>query len=411
MAMPKPVPTEKQLKVMDWELGVFFHFGIRTFYEGHKDWDNKPMPLEGFNPSELDCEQWMQTIQAAGAKYAVLVCKHHDGFANWPSKYTEYAVHNTPWKNGKGDVVREFVGTCRKYGVGVGLYYSPAQWDNKKALTSKEYNDYFIDQLSELLTNYGKIDYLWLDGCGSDDFTFEPDRIVGAIRRLQPEICLFHMFDPDTRWTGNEAGYSYVDNSNVVRSVISPDVDFEAERFIPAECPCMMRDVNWFYSEYDVNTVKSVEELVGMYYYSVGNSANLLINIGPDRRGLLPEIDSQRLLAFGDEIRRRFSNPISAAVTPTANGCEINLTEERLINHIVLREDLRQGEKIKSFEIYARGGRIYNKVMIYSGKYVGHKRIVTFPPIKASEVIVAVNAEDGFQLLEPRVFYVKPTCM
>jgi len=403
-------PTKQQLKIMDWELGVFFHFGIRTFYEGHKDWDNKPMPLEGFNPAQLDCEKWMKTIQAAGAKYAVLVCKHHDGFANWPSRYTEYAVHNTPWKDGKGDVVREFVDACSKYGVGVGLYYSPAQWDNKKALTSAEYNDYFIAQLSELLENYGKIDYLWLDGCGSEDFTFEPERIVAAIRRLQPDICLFHMFDPDTRWAGNEAGYAYVDNTNVVNHVISPDIKFKKERFAPVECPCMMRDVNWFYSEYDVCTVKSVEELVGMYYYSVGNSATLLINIGPDRRGLLPEVDSERLIAFGDEIRRRFSNPISTEYKPVTDGCVLKLPGEQLVNHLVLREDLSQGEKIKAFHVYAKGGRIYNKVMIYSGKYVGHKRIVTFPPIKASEIMVTVEAEEGFRLCKPDVYYINPTC-
>jgi alpha-L-fucosidase len=405
--MPNPRPTEKQLKFMDWELGVFFHFGIRTFYEGHKDWDNKPMPLEGFNPTGLDCGAWIKTVKAAGAKYAILVCKHHDGFANWPSKYTEYAVHNTPWKNGKGDVVREFTDACREHGVGVGLYYSPAQWDNKKTLTSEEYNGYFIAQLSELLVNYGKIDYLWLDGCGSENFTFEPDRIVAEIRRLQPDICLFHMFSPDTRWAGNEAGYAYVDNTAAVSGVISPDVDFGEKRFLPVECPCMMRDVNWFYSEYDVCAVKSVEELTGMYYHSVGNGANLLINIGPDRRGLLPETDSGRLIEFGDEIKRRFANPLPAEYIPSNDGCLIKLQGERLINHVVLREDLTDGEKIKSFDVYAKGGRIYNKVMIYSGKYVGHKRIVTFAPVRASEVVITVDAEAGFKLLPPEVFYIK----
>ena len=398
-------PTENQLKFMDWDLGVFFHFGIRTFYEGHKDWDNKPMPLEGFKPANLDCESWIKTVQAAGAKYAVLVCKHHDGFANWPSKYTDYAVHNTPWKNGKGDVVREYVDAFRKHGLGVGLYYSPAQWDNKKALTSKEYNDYFIDQLSELLMNYGKIDYLWLDGCGSEDFTFEPDRIISAIRQHQPDLCLFHMFDPDTRWAGNEAGYGYVNNSNVVSGVISPDIDFDAERFLPVECPCMMRYNNWFYSEYDVCTVKSVEELMGMYYYSVGNSANLLLNIGPDRRGLLPEIDSQRLIEFGQEIKRRFGTPIPSECIPTEDGCIINLSEEQLINHIVLSEDLTQGEKIKSFDIYVNGGRIYNKAMIYSGKFIGHKRIVAVPPVRTAQLIITVTAEAGFKLGKPEVYY------
>ena len=140
-------PTKKQLEFLDWEIGVFFHFGIRTFYEGHRDWDGKEMALDAFPPAELDCEQWIKTAKDGGAKYAILVCKHHDGLANWPSKYTDYSVKNTPWKNGRGDVVREFVDACRKYDIKVGLYYSPAQFGSK--LTDhKEYDDYFINQIS-----------------------------------------------------------------------------------------------------------------------------------------------------------------------------------------------------------------------------------------------------------------------
>ena len=154
--MTKERLIERKLEYLSWELGVFFHFGIRTFYEGHIDWDLKPMPAEAYNPTELDCEQWIRTIKAGGAKYAVLVCKHHDGFANWPSKYTDYSVAATPWRDGKGDLVREFVDACRKYDMNIGLYYSPAQFGSVK-MDHKEYDDYFINQISELLSNYGKI--------------------------------------------------------------------------------------------------------------------------------------------------------------------------------------------------------------------------------------------------------------
>jgi len=398
------IPSEKQLRFMDWEFGVFLHFGIRTFYEGHIDWDNRPMPLSGFMPSGLDCENWISAVKAAGAKYAVLVCKHHDGFANWPSKYTDYAVQNTPWKDGKGDVVREFTDACRKYGIGIGLYYSPAQWDNKKALTSKEYNDYFINQLSELLRNYGKIDYLWLDGCGSEQFEFEPSRIVAEIRRLQPDMCLFHLFDPDTRWVGNEAGYADADNSNIVTRVISPDIDFGGKRFLPAECSCMMRENNWFYSENDVHTVKSVRRLMGMYCQSVGNGANLLLNIGPDRRGLLPEVDRQRLLEFGEAIRRAFGSPIPAEYTPGEFGGILKLREACLVDRLVLSEGLSLGERINAFRVYVKGGKVYNKVMVYAGQSIGHKRIITFPAVKAEEIIIAVEAEGGYVLNEPLAY-------
>lgn len=184
--------NEKKSEFLDREFGVFFHFGIRTFYEGHVDWDGLPMPLAGFNPTELNCENWIATAYEAGAKYAILVCKHHDGFANWPSKYTDYSVRNTPYKGGHGDVVKEFVDACRKYGLSVGLYYSPAQ-EGYKEMADSAYDEYFINQISELLTNYGKIDYLWFDGCGSENHQYDVKRIVGVIRSLQPEILLFNL--------------------------------------------------------------------------------------------------------------------------------------------------------------------------------------------------------------------------
>ena len=190
---------KEQLEFLDWEFGVFFHFGIRTFFEGHLDWDMKPMELSEFNPVMLDCNQWIKTIYDAGAKYAVLVCKHHDGFANWPSKYTDYSISNTPWKGGKGDVVLEFVDACRKYDIKVGLYYSPAEFGSKDK-EHKDYDAYFINQISELLTNYGKIDYLWFDGCGSENHQYDTVQIIKVIRKLQPNILIFNMWDPDTRW-------------------------------------------------------------------------------------------------------------------------------------------------------------------------------------------------------------------
>ena len=147
----------EQLEFLNWEFGVFFHFGIRTFYEGHRDWDEKAMDLAAFDPKNLSCEDWIRTVQEAGAKYAVLVCKHHDGFANWPSAYTDYSVKNTPWRDGQGDLVRDFVEACHKYGIRVGLYYSPAQFGSQQ-MDAKSYDEYFINQVTELLTQYGTID-------------------------------------------------------------------------------------------------------------------------------------------------------------------------------------------------------------------------------------------------------------
>jgi alpha-L-fucosidase len=147
--LPSVVPIPRQLEFQDWEMGLFLHFGIRSFYEGHRDWDQKPMPPEGFRPAGLNCDNWVVAAKRAGLRYAVLVCKHHDGFANWPSRYSTYSVVQSPWKEGKGDVVREFTDACRRHELKVGLYYSPAEWGNAKFADAKAYDEHFIN----LLTN------------------------------------------------------------------------------------------------------------------------------------------------------------------------------------------------------------------------------------------------------------------
>lgn len=385
----------EQLDFLNWEFGVFFHFGIRTFYEGHKDWDMKPMALSAFDPAQLDCEEWIRTVWEAGGKYAVLVCKHHDGFANWPSCYTEYSVKNTPWKNGQGDVVREFVDACRKYGIKVGLYYSPAQFDSAK-LSAREYDDYFINQIRELLTQYGEIDYLWFDGCGSEGHEYDTARIVKEIRACQPQILLFNMWDPDTRWVGNEAGVAhspnYLNVDEVEFSVLTERRDtLTRTKFLPAECDCRMRFENWFYSDRDADTVKSVDELMGLYYYSVGRGANLLLNIGPDRRGKLPEADKAALLAFGEEIRKLSRNMIPC----TEEREEKKLTlcmELGLINHVILSEELFE-EEIEQFEIRVHPYPYGAPVTVYRGTTVGHKAICPFPTIRTTKVEITFDKD------------------
>ena len=402
----------RQLEFLDWEMGVFFHFGIRTFYEGHRDWDMKEMPLSGFDPSSLDCEQWIRTVKEAGAAYAVLVCKHHDGFANWPSKYTEYSVKNTPWKSGQGDVVREFVDACRKYDVKIGLYYSPAQFGSVK-MEPKAYDDYFINQISELLTDYGKIDYLWFDGCGSENHKYDTCRIIKAIRSLQPEILIFNMWDPDTRWIGNEAGLANIPNKNLVNSlhfsVMTDGKDaLEETLFLPGECDCRIRRRNWFYSDSDAHTLKSLDELVGLYYYSVGRGANLLINIAPDRRGLLPEADASRFVEFGKYVKERFSEPIEADVIRNGNKYSLSFFDETLVNHVILKEDLSEGVKIQGFSVYVHPTHFGAPILVYRGETVGHKFICQFPTVCTQKIEVAVDKEASpHGIKEINAYYVK----
>lgn len=311
--------------------------------------------------------------QRGGAKYAVFVCKHHDGFANWPSKYTDYSVANTPWKDGKGDVAREFVNACRKYDIKVGLYYSPAKFGsaNKDA---KDYDEYFVNQISELLTNYVTFDYLWFDGCGSENHKYDEVRIIKAIRDLQPNILIFNMWDPDTRWVGSEAGYAHLPSIDYVDalsfSVQTDRKDSVGEmRFLPVECDFRMRRHNWFYSDSDEPTVKTLDKLMGIYYYSVGRGANMLINIGPDRRGLLPKKDSQRLLECRREVKRRVSSPIQRNTSINDNTYTLEF-DLQLISHVVLEEDLSRGGVIKSFVIKAYPYNYGEPITVYHGTSV-----------------------------------------
>jgi len=264
-----------------------------------------------------------------------------------------------------------------------------------------------------LLSNYGKVDYLWFDGCGSEGHEYDKPRIIKAIRGLQPEILIFNMWDPDTRWVGNEGGAAGVLNGNVRKeldfSVVATERESMAEsRFLPAECDFMLRFRNWFYSEYDVHTVKSLDELVGLYYYSVGCGANFLINISPDRRGLLPGVDAARLLEFGAEIKRRFADPLTTEVRESKNGITVSLEREQLVNHLVISEDMTEGESVEEFNVYITSGIIFNPICVYTGKKIGRKRILSFPAILAKELTVEVTHSIGaYKINATGAYYIR----
>ncbi|HWT73996.1 MAG TPA: alpha-L-fucosidase [Mobilitalea sp.] len=387
--MKKVKPTKQQLEFLDWEYGMFFHFGIRTFYEEHRDWDMKPMDIKEFNPKELDCGQWIRTVATAGAKYAILVTKHHDGFANWPSKYTEYSVTNTPWKDGKGDVVKEFTDACRTYGIKVGLYYSPADFTlREETRAAKEYDDYFINQVSELLINYGKIDYLWFDACGSHGVEYDKERIIKTIRSLQPEILIFNLWDPDTRWVLNEDGIAPEECFNTTN--VAEHQVFDKERFMPAECDTTIRD-RWFYSEKNEDTLKSVPYLMKLYYESIGHGANLLLGLSPDRRGLIEDSDAERTIEFKNEVLRRFEHPLYQLqdIAPD-NLYTLSFDQEICINHAILEEDLTEGDGIMKYRLSAVRSSDLEKVVLYEGTSLGHKRIYEFSEISTNKVILEI---------------------
>ncbi len=406
----KVKPTARQLEFQSWELGVFCHFGIRTFYEGHRDCDGRQMLPEAFNPMGLDCNQWAETVKRAGGNYMVLTAKHHDGFANWPSAYTRFSVASSPWKDGKGDVVREFVDACRAHGLKIGLYYSPFDSECPAYDDPKGYDDYFINQMSELFGGaYGAIDMVWFDGAHSEGHQYDWRRIIGELRTMQPNILIFNMGDPDYRWCGNEDGYAEYPNWNVTDRVNfsmftdEKDVQAEGAGWLPQECDFRIRARNWFFSDNDAYTLKSPVELLGNYYYSVGRGANMLLNIAPDRRGLLPEPDCKSLLAMGKEIRRRFSDPVLTTRDFQREGntwshqrdYSEDLSKSLLVDHVVIRENLTDGESIRRFRISVVAAHHGTTIPVYEGYNVGNKAICQFPPARSRGLIVEVLESDG----------------
>ncbi|GIO98369.1 alpha-L-fucosidase [Paenibacillus lautus] len=410
-------PTLRQLEYQGWEFGMFLHFGLRTFYEGYVDFDKRPMSPSEFNPVRLDCEQWIRTAKESGMKYAVLTAKHHDGFSNWPSKYSSFTVAESPWKEGTGDVVKEFVAACRKYDVKPGLYYSPfdgaADFYNQDA---RAYDDYFVNQITELLGDYGDIDILWFDGCGSEDHEYDWARIIGEIRRLQPNILIFNMGDPNFRWVGNEDGIAPIPCWNVTDatefSILTQQKDALGEHiWLPAECDVQMR-ANWFYSDRDEHTVKSLDQLMGLYYYSVGRGANLLLNIGPDREGLLPAKDTAQLQAMGSEIRRRFDHPIASIEQCSQNksGWSYEATKPHLIDHILIQEDLAHGEHVRGFRINVTTEKTHRSITVYEGRNIGHKAIIRIPPIKVRGLQLEItDYEDVPSIRQIAIYHVGET--
>ncbi|WP_308638080.1 alpha-L-fucosidase [Paenibacillus silvisoli] len=411
----KPVPTAKQLAYQNMEFGLFLHFGLRTFYEGYADFDERPMTPADFNPVRLDCEQWIRTAKEAGMNYAVLTAKHHDGFSNWPSKYSTFTVEHSPWKGGKGDVIREYVDACRKYGMKPGLYYSPYDGSaNFYTQDAKAYDDYFVNQITELLTNYGEIDILWFDGCGSEGHTYDWNRIIGEIRRMQPNILIFNMGDPDFRWIGNEDGVASTPTWNVADSTEFSILTDEKEQlgeqlWLPAECDVQMRynRISWFYSDEDEDMVKSVDELMGLYYLSVGRGTNLLLNIGPNREGLLPAKDSEHLRQFGEEIRRRFGHPTAtlAACTREEQTWTYKAQEKHLIDHIIVQEDLTRGESVRRFRLSVITEKSHGRIIVHEGQNIGHKAIIRIPTMKASGAILEILESEGEPVIRELSFH------
>lgn len=386
------IPSQPQLRWQDLELGMFFHFGMNTFRD--QEWGDGTDSPEFFNPASLDVKQWFRTARRAGFKYAIVTAKHHDGFCLWPTKTTDYSVKASPWKNGYGDLVRECANACREEGLLFGLYLSP--WDrHEPCYSDKEaYDDFYAAQLEELLSQYGPLVEVWFDGAGSEGREYDWPRIIDLVKRYQPDAMIFNMGEPTIRWVGNEDGlapYPCWNRAESARvSMFTKDMLTwmpTTPSWVPAECDVPIRKRHWFWHPNDESSLLSMDELLNIYYRSVGHGTNLLLNISPDDRGLLPDIDVERVIAFGDEIRRRFSEPIAAS-SGKGSIIELALPAVNDVDHVILMEEIAYGERVRDYVLEAR---IDNQwVQFVHGSAIGHKKIDRFERIQTDRLRLRV---------------------
>ena len=383
------IPTPEQLQWQQDQLGVFFHFGVNTFHG--KEWSDGTLPASSFNPSGLDAEQWVQTAVDAGAKYVVLTAKHHDGFCLWPTATTAYSVAASPWRDGQGDVVAEVAAACRKLGMKLGLYLSP--WDRNAQCYEDPaaYDEFYLAQLRELCSNYGQLCELWFDGAGSQGREHDWPRIAAVIAELQPGAMVFNMGAPTIRWVGNEDGLAadpveyVVDRTDFSNYTVHTAALAEA-LYLPPECDVSLRR-GWFWHPEDAP--KDLDHLLAIHYRSIGLGANLLLNLPPDSRGLIPEEDVARVGELAAEVRRRFETPMPASLRADGDGKWIaDFGAEIALDHLQLFEDLSAGQRISRHRIFTGDGR-----PLVAGGTVGSQRMHVLAEVRTQELVILVDGD------------------
>jgi len=392
-----PTPTKQQLAWHEKEFYLFMHFGPNTFT--NLEWGKGSEDPNVFNPTAIDCNQWASIAKAAGAKGIIITAKHHDGFSLWPSKFSKHTVRESKWMNGKGDVIKMLSEACKKAGIEMGVYISP--WDrNHPEYGTAAYNDIYIQTMKELLTGYGNLTELWWDGANGEgpngkkqvyDFT----RFKDSAMSYQPNILIFSDIGPHIRWVGNENGlinetnWNLLDTAGFKRGEGAPANDtlnrgnFNGKNWIGAEADVSIRK-GWFYHEEEDSTVKSGKTLFNLYLNSVGHGGNLLLNVPPNRKGLIAPQDSAALMDFRKIREAAFKTNLfkNAVIKNNKNEIEICLTTPVTINSIQLQEQIKFGQRVIRFEIYA-GDKEADMKKIAGSTTIGRKKIIQFPTTTA----------------------------
>jgi alpha-L-fucosidase len=442
-----PVPEPKQVEWQQMETYAFIHFGLNTFND--REWGYGDTDPKVFNPTNLDCDQWAQTLVKAGMKGVILTAKHHDGFCLWPFEGTEYSIKNSPWKNGKGNVVKELSEACKKYGLKFAVYLSP--WDRHQAnYGTPEYLPYFYAQLHDLLTNYGPVFEVWFDGANGGDGWYGGAKDIRTIDRknyynypriyemldsIQPQAIIFSDGGPGCRWVGNEKGFAGATNWSFLREgEVHPGYEKSYElqyghadgnQWVPAECDVSIRP-GWFYHPEEDDRVKSPDQLVDLYYRSVGHNATLLLNFPVDRRGLIHPVDSANAVRFHEMIQQQLKTNLVAGMTPkvsnerggdfvasaltddnfdtywatedgvTTADIEFSFDTPTRMNRMMLQEYIPLGQRVKAFVVEYLDKDTWLPVKLNEETTtIGYKRLLRFETVETKGIRIRITDARG----------------
>ncbi|MEY2704091.1 MAG: hypothetical protein RL407_153 [Bacteroidota bacterium] len=453
-----PLPEPRQLAWQELQYYGFVHFNMNTFSD--REWGFGDEQPSQFAPTALDARQWARVAKEAGMKGLIITAKHHDGFVLWPSAYSEHSVKNSPWRDGKGDLIREFVDACREYGLKVGIYYSP--WDrNHPDYGKPEYITYMRNQLTELLTNYGELFEVWFDGANGGTGWYggaNEERVVdkltyydwpsmhALVRKLQPSAMLFSDAGPDVRWVGNEHGFAYPTTwSNLMRDSVYAGMPEYSDKWamgqengshwVPAEADVSIRP-GWYYHAYEDHKVKTLPELLEIYYQSIGQNSSLLINFPVDTRGLIPDSDVQAILELRAKVKEDFAVNLAtgakvsasssrgasyaasqlldgnydsywaAAAGQTRATVELDFGLPRSFNRILIQEYVNLGQRVSAFTVEKE---VEGKWLpLAKGTTIGYTRILRVPDTRAQKIRINFLEGKGEPLIADLGVYAAP---
>ena len=416
-AQTTPRPTTRQLSWQQLETTAFLHFTVNTFTD--KEWGDGTESPSIFNPTKLDARQWVKALKDGGFKIAIITAKHHDGFCLWPSKFTGHSVKNSPWKNGKGDVVKEVADACKEYGLKFGFYLSP--WDrHEPSYGTADYNNHYKNQLKELLTNYGEVAEVWFDGAKGENAKAMEYDFKGywkMVRDLQPKAIMFSDAGPDVRWVGNEAGnagetcWSTIDTAGLAPGKADPKYlntgDENGKNWIPAETDVSIRP-GWFWHAKENDKVRSPQNLVNLYYQSVGRNSLLLLNIPPNNEGLFEANDIKAIKEFRSILNETFAknlasikaekrltdNKLSTFVPLKTNvPLVVSFGKKVSFDRVMLQENIANGQKIKSGLVEYWDGNAWEKLSSFTT--VGYKRLIRSKQVETAKVRITITETKG----------------